>query len=137
MGPCSSRINLATAERMPNRKRQQPANGRLFESWGARNRTRNNSTRNCCVASYTTPHHVPVRAPQCTDPASSANTSRTPIASTGERQQTIEADDAADRKPSCLFHLLAERIRTAHRAGARRRHVRGETEILGHQPYPQ
>ncbi len=27
-------------------------------SWGTRTRTLNNSTRNCCVANYTIPHHA-------------------------------------------------------------------------------
>ena len=112
------------------------ANNRLFGrllvhifGWGARNRTRNNSTRNCCVASYTTPHHVPVKACQVYRHAVST---RTRICLAREREQVVEANDAPDRDPNGFLYLFGQRGGTTNRTRARRGDVRSESKLLRH-----
>ena len=112
------------------------ANNRLFGrllvhifGWGARNRTRNNSTRNCCVASYTTPHHVPVKAGSVYRPSA---TTSCRICLAREREQVVEANDAPDRDPNGFLYLFGQRGGTTNRTRARRGDVRSESKLLRH-----
>ena len=131
MGP-SSPSTLPTGSQGHQRPRngERPApRGRpaVRVSWGARNRTLNNSTRNCCVASYTTPHG----APECSNASS-----RSPIRSNVvDRASAIIAAAAGDRGPR-RWTMPTRRV-TAGRSGRttapwrlgvgghRRRHERG------------
>lgn len=74
----------------------------IDQSWGAGTRTPNDSTRNCCVTNYTTPHGVTVTA------------SRRPVrdeivaASAREATQAVEPDDPTEGDPTGFTEFSAQ-----------------------------
>jgi hypothetical protein len=81
-------------------------------SWGERNRTPNNRTRICCVASYTTPHWsdraVYRRPSECgAAPCRTVVHSGAVEHSGGVRSEVLEADDAAESDTGGLDDVAA------------------------------